>query len=99
MTEEQQTYINVWIAKNIHIKEDNWLEKSNYDEDELDHLWYVDEESYQMKKFLQNNLDFNELSPDEKTLCKEASDICSYIDELCGMMLFAKPENWEAPSE
>ena len=97
MTAEQTTYIKTWIAKNIHIKEDKWIEKDLYYEYDFDTLWIVDEESYQMKKFLRNSIDYDDLSSDEKSLYDEVTSLCSYIDELCGIMLYATPEDWEAP--
>ena len=99
MGEEQTTYIETWIAKNIHIKEDRWLEKDPYDRYDFDDLWDVDEESYQMKKYLRNSIDYDELSSEERTLYNEASSLCSYIDELCGIMLYATPSDWEAPED
>ena len=93
MTEEQTTYLKDWIVRNGQIKDEKWFE---YSESYIDHLWNIDEESYQMKKFLRNSIDDDELSFDEKALYDEASSICSCIDELCGW-LYAKPSDWEAP--
>ena len=97
MTEEQRTYIEKWISQNIHIKEDRWLEKDLYDVYDFDTLWNVDKESYQMKKYLRNSIDAEHLSSDEQALVDKAFELCSYIDELCGIMLYATPEDWEAP--
>ena len=97
MTEEQRTYIGTWIAKHIHIKENRWIEKDLYDVYDFDTLWDVDEESYQIKIYLRNSIDAEYLSSDEQALVDKAFELCSYIDELCAMMLYAKPEEWEAP--
>ena len=97
MTEEQNTYIQTWISHYIHIKEDRWLEKDLYNVYDEDTLWDVDEESYQMKKYLRNSIDAEHLSSDEQALVDKSFELCSYIDELCAMMLYAKPEDWEAP--
>ena len=97
MTEEQRTYIGTWISQNIHIKEDRWLEKDLYDVYDEDTLWDVDEESYQMKKYLRNSIDAEHLSSDEQALVDKAFELCSYIDEICGIWLYAKPEDWEVP--
>ncbi len=99
MIEEQKIHIQTWIAKHIHINEDNWLEKHLYDKNDIDTLWDIDEESYQMKKYLKNNFDEETLSSEERLLYKEASSLCSYIDELCGIMLYATPMEWEAPED
>jgi PAB1-binding protein PBP1 len=97
MTEEQNTYIKTWVANNIHIKEDRWLEIDLSDVYNDDTLWNIDEESYQIKKYLRNSIDYDELTSDEKALYDEALSLCSYIDELCRAWLYATPENWEAP--
>ncbi len=97
MSEEQIAYIKKWIAKNIHIKEDRWLEKDLYDVYDEDTLWDVDEESYQIKIYLRNSIDAEYLSSDEQALVDKAFELCSYIDEICGIWLYAKPEDWEAP--
>ena len=97
MTEEQNTYIKTWIAQYIHIKEDRWLEKDLYDVYDEDTLWNIDEESYQMKKYLRNSIDAEHLSSDEQAFVDKAFELCSYIDELCGIWLYATPEDWEAP--
>ncbi len=94
MTEEQKSYIKDWITKNDHIRDNKWLE---FSDSCIDHLWDVDEESYQMKKYLKNNFDEENLSSEERILYNEASSLCSYIDELCGIMLYATPSDWEAP--
>ena len=94
MSEEQTTYLKDWIARNGQIKDEKWFE---YTESFINHLWDMDEESYQMKKFLRNGIDYDELSSNEKTLYNEALSICSYIDELCGIWLYAKPYDWEPP--
>lgn len=95
MTEEQRTFITNWIAQNGPIKDEKWFE---YNEDYIDRLYFLDEESYQMKKFLKNQIDDMEaLPPDEKSLCDEALSICSCIDETCDIFLYATPYNWEAP--
>ena len=95
MTNEQVTYITNWIAKNGPIKDEKWFE---YSEDYIDRLYFLDEESYQMKKILKNQIgDMDSLSLDEKSLCDEALSICSCIDETCDIFLYATPYNWEAP--
>ncbi len=95
MTEEQRAFITNWIAKNGPVKDEKWFE---YSEDYIDRLYFLDEESYQMKKFLKNQIgDMGTLPPDEKALCKEALSICSCIDETCDIFLYATPYNWEAP--
>ncbi len=95
MTEEQRTFITNWIAKNGTIKDEKWFE---YSEDYIDRLYFLDEESYQMKKFLKNQIDGMEaLPPDEKSLCDEALSIYSCIDETCYIFLYATPYNREAP--
>ena len=97
MTEEQRTYIETWISQKINIKVDRWLEKDLYDVYDFDTLWDVDEESYQMKKYLRHSIDAEHLSSEDQALVNKALKLCSYIDELCAMMLYAKPEDWEAP--
>jgi hypothetical protein len=95
MTEEQRAFITNWIARNGSIKDEKWFE---YSEDYIDRLYFLDEESYQMKKFLKNQIgDMDSLSLDEKSLCDEALSICSCIDETCDIFLYATPYNWEAP--
>lgn len=95
MTNEQVTYIKSWIARNGPIKDEKWFE---YSEDYLDRLYFLDEESYQMKKILKNQIgDMDSLSLDEKSLCDEALSICSCIDEACDIFLYATPYNWQAP--
>jgi len=98
MTTEQTTYIKIWMSQKIYIKEERWLEKDLYDEYDFDNLWDVDEESYKMKKFLRNSIDVEYLSSDEQALVDKAFELCSYIDELCGIMLYATPEDWD-PAE
>ena len=99
MTEEQRTYISNWIARNIHVKEERWLERTIFFSTDIDCFWEIDENSYQMKKYLHNNLDSDNMSSEEKALCAEAASLCSYIDELCGFLLYATPEDWEPPEE
>lgn len=95
MTEEQRAFITSWITPNGPIKDEKWFE---YSEDYIDRLYFLDEESYQMKKFLNNQIgDMDSLSTDEKSLCDEASSICSCIDEICDIFLYATPYNWEVP--
>lgn len=66
MTEEQRAFITNWIAKNGPVKDEKWFE---YSEDYIDRLYFLDEESYQMKKFLKNLIgDMDSLSTDKKTL-------------------------------
>jgi hypothetical protein len=87
MTEEQRAFITNWIARNGSIKDEKWFE---YNEDYIDRLYFLDEESYQMKKFLKNQIgDMDSLSLDEKSLCDEALSICSCIDETCDIFLYA----------
>ena len=77
MTEEQKTYIHTWISQNSHVKEDRWLEKDPYDKYDFDNLWDIDEESYQMKKYLGNAIDAEHLSSDEQALVDKAFELCS----------------------
>ena len=99
MTEKQTTYISNWIARNAYVKEEGWLERNSFDDTDIDRLWNIDEESYQMKKFLQNTIDYDNLNLEKQVLCNEATSLCSYIDELCSFMLYATPEGWEAPDK
>ena len=63
MTEEQRAFITNWIAKNGPVKDEKWFE---YSEDYIDRLYFLDEESYQMKKFLKNQIeDIESLPPIE----------------------------------
>ena len=91
MSEEQIAYIKKWIAKNIQIKEDRWLDKDHYNDTETNHLWVVDEESYQMKRFLICSFIFEDLSSEDRTIYNEVLSLCSYIDELCNMVLYSAP--------
>ena len=87
MTEKQTTYISNWIARNAYVKEEGWLERNSFDDTDIDRLWIIDEESYQMKKFLQNTIDYDNLLLEKQVLCDEATSLCSYIDDLCSFML------------
>ena len=75
MKEEQRTYIGTWVSQNIHIQEDRWIEKNLYDVYDFDTLWDVDEESYQMKKYLRNSIDTEYLSSDEQALVDKAFEL------------------------
>lgn len=96
MTTEQVTYIREWLIRNSFVKEEKWLEgKSMFSSEDVDKLWIVDEESYQMKKYLMRNIDEESLSDEERILFDETHSLCSYIDELCSMILYATPANRE----
>lgn len=50
MTTEQVTYIRVWLIRNSFVKEEKWLEgKAEFSSEDVDKLWIVDEDSYQIK--------------------------------------------------
>ncbi|MBR5686913.1 MAG: hypothetical protein IKX36_03025 [Prevotella sp.] len=100
MNIEQEAYIREWILRNSFVKEEKWIEgKSEFSSSDEDKLWDVDEESYQMKKFLMHCIDAESLSHEGLILYNDARSLCSYIDELCEMMLYATPENWENPNK
>ena len=94
MTTEQVTYIREWLIRNRFVKEEKWLEgKSEFSSEDVDKLWIVDEESYQIKKYLMHNIDEENLSDEDRILFDEARFLCFYIDELCSMILYSTPEN------
>lgn len=99
MSEEQIAYIKAWIAQNIHIKEDRWLGKDYYNNTEIDHLWYVDEESFQMKRFLRCSFNVDDLSSEDKALYNDALSLCSYIDELSEIVLYSVSYEGETPEK
>ena len=99
MTKEQKQYIEEWVAKVRTAKEERWLERMVCCYPEPDSIWEIDEESYQMKKFLKSNIDVENLSEELKSLVNEATSLCSYVDEYCEIILYETPFDWENPKK
>ena len=98
MTEEQKQYIKEWIDRNRFAGDESWW-INNCNQDDIDNLWNIDEESYQMKKYLRNGIDVDNLSEELKSIYDEAVSLCSHIDEYSAIFLYATPEDWEYPNK
>lgn len=94
MAEEQRTFITSWIAQNGSIKDEKWFE---YSEDYIDRLYFLDEESYQMKRILKNQIDDMEACLLTRSLCATKPYPSVPASTKPVIYFYMQPYNWEAP--